>query len=114
MSQTGRPLLSNIYSQNAYFSGNGVRTSLVAMVLKAFPIQRTHERQDETFGEDVFYTVWLSVIRNRADKIRESVESRNQFSGERRRRLTEESKVKFMCCKIVKRLTIILPGEYSR
>jgi hypothetical protein len=41
----------------------------------------------------------------------ESVESRNQFSGEQRSRQTEESKVKFMCCKIVKRLTVILPGE---
>jgi hypothetical protein len=42
-----------------------------------------------------------------------SVESRNQFSGDRRRRRTEELKVKFICCKIVKRLTVILPGEYS-
>jgi hypothetical protein len=65
MSQSGRPLLSNVYNQNAYFSGNGVRTSLVAAVLKAFPIQRTYE----TLKEDVFYTVRLSVIRDRADKI---------------------------------------------
>jgi hypothetical protein len=43
MSQSGRPLLSNVYNQNAYFSGNGVRTSLVATVLKAFPIQRAYE-----------------------------------------------------------------------
>jgi hypothetical protein len=42
---------------------------------------------------------------------KESVDSRTQFSGERRRHQTEESKVKFMCCKIVKRLTVILPGE---
>jgi hypothetical protein len=42
-----------------------------------------------------------------------SVESINQFSGDRRRRRTEESTVKFMCCKIVDRLTVILPGEYS-
>jgi hypothetical protein len=31
----------------------------------------------------------------------------------RRKRHTEESKLKFMCCKILKRLTVILPGEYS-
>jgi hypothetical protein len=64
MSQSGRPLLSNVYSKNAYFSGNGVRTSLVAMVLKVFPIQCTYETQDETLGEDAFYTAWLSVIRD--------------------------------------------------
>jgi hypothetical protein len=69
MNQSRRPLLSNIYSQNAYFSGNGVRTSLVAVVLKAFPIQRTYETQDETLGEGAFYTVRLSVIRERMDKI---------------------------------------------
>jgi predicted type IV restriction endonuclease len=48
MSQSGSPLLSNVYSQNTYFSGNGVRSSSVAAVLKAFPLQRTHETQDET------------------------------------------------------------------
>jgi hypothetical protein len=69
MSQSGRPLLSNVYNQNAYFSGNGVRTSLVAAVLKAFPIQRAYETQVETLGEVAFYTVRLSVIRNRTDKI---------------------------------------------
>jgi hypothetical protein len=74
MSQSGRPLLSNVYNQNAYFSGNGVRTSLVAAVLKAFPLQRTYETQDETLGEGAFYTVRLSVIRDRTDKI-SSVES---------------------------------------
>jgi hypothetical protein len=42
MSQSRRPLLSNVYNQNAYFSGNGVRTSLIAAVLKAFPIQCTY------------------------------------------------------------------------
>jgi hypothetical protein len=42
-----------------------------------------------------------------------SVESTNLFSGEWRRRRPEESKLKFMCCKIVKRLTVSLPGEYS-
>jgi hypothetical protein len=42
-----------------------------------------------------------------------SVESRNQFSGEGRRRHTEESKLKFMYCKIVKQVTVSLPGEYS-
>jgi hypothetical protein len=42
MNQSGRPLLSNVYNQNAYFSGNGVRTSLVAAVLKALPLQRTY------------------------------------------------------------------------
>jgi hypothetical protein len=69
MSQNGRPLLSNVCNQNAYFSGNGVRTSLVAAVLKAFTIKGTHETQDETLGEDVLYTVRLSVIRDRTDKI---------------------------------------------
>jgi hypothetical protein len=43
MSQSGRPLLSNVYNHNAYFSGDGVRTNLVAAVLKAFQIQRTYE-----------------------------------------------------------------------
>jgi hypothetical protein len=43
MSQSGRPFLSNVYNQNAYFSGNGVRTSFVAPVLQAFPRQRTYE-----------------------------------------------------------------------
>jgi hypothetical protein len=33
-------LLSNVYNQNAYFNGNGVRTSLVAAVLRAFSRQR--------------------------------------------------------------------------
>jgi hypothetical protein len=69
MSQSGRPLLSNVYIQNAYFSGNGFRTSLVVAVLKACPIQRTDETQDETLGEGAFYTVRLSVIRDRMDKI---------------------------------------------
>jgi hypothetical protein len=64
MSQSGRALLSNVYRQNAYFSGNGVRTSLVAMILKAFAIQCTYDTQDETLGEDAFYTAWLSVIRD--------------------------------------------------
>jgi hypothetical protein len=70
MSQSRRPMLSNVYNQNAHFSGNGVRTSLVAMVLKAFLIQRTYETQDETLGEGAFYTVQLSVIRDQVDKIR--------------------------------------------
>jgi hypothetical protein len=70
MSQSGRPLLSNVYNQNTYFSSNGVRTSLVAAVLKALPIQRTDETQDETLGEDVFYIDRLSVISDRANKIR--------------------------------------------
>jgi hypothetical protein len=70
MSQSGRPLLSNVYNQNAYFSGNGVRTSLVAVVLKVFLIQCTYETHDETLGEGAFYTVRLLVIRDRADKIR--------------------------------------------
>jgi hypothetical protein len=59
-----RPLLSNVYNQNAYFSGNGVRLSLVAAVLKAFLIQHTYE----TLKEDVFYTVRLSVIREQTNK----------------------------------------------
>jgi hypothetical protein len=70
MSQSGPPLLSSVYNQNAYFSGNGVRTSLVAAVLKACPIQPTYEKQNEIFGECAFYAVRLSVIRDRADKIR--------------------------------------------
>jgi hypothetical protein len=70
MSQIRCSLLSNIYNQNAYFGGNRVRTSLVAVVLKALPIQCTYETQDETLGECAFYTVWLSVIRDKADKIR--------------------------------------------
>jgi hypothetical protein len=69
MSQRGRPLLSNVYTQNAYFSGNGVRTSFVAAVLKAFPLRRTYETQDETLGEGAFYTVRLSVMRDRSDTI---------------------------------------------
>jgi hypothetical protein len=43
MSQRGRPLLRNVYNQNAYFTGNGLRTNFVVAVLKAFPIQRTYE-----------------------------------------------------------------------
>jgi hypothetical protein len=27
MSQSGRPLLRNVYNKNAYFSGNGVKTN---------------------------------------------------------------------------------------
>jgi hypothetical protein len=69
MSQSRRPVLSNSYNQNSYFSGNGVRTSLVAMVLKVFLLQRTYETHDETLGEDGFYTIQLSVIRDRTDKI---------------------------------------------
>jgi hypothetical protein len=52
---------------------------------------------------------WLTELRNSEG----SVESRNQFSGERRRCHTEETKLKLMCCKIVKRLTVVPPGEYS-
>jgi hypothetical protein len=66
---------------------------LVAAVLKAFPIQRTYETQDETLGEGAFYNIRLSVIRDRTDKISESVESRDQFraeKSERRRRQMEE------------------------
>jgi hypothetical protein len=70
MSQSGHPLLRNVYNQNAYFSGNGVKTSSVAAVLKAFPLQRTYETQDEALGEDAFYTARLSLIRDRTDKIR--------------------------------------------
>jgi hypothetical protein len=68
MSQIGRPLLRNVYNQNAYFSGNGVRASLVATALKVLPLTRTYETQDETLGEEVFYTVRLRVIRDRVDK----------------------------------------------
>jgi hypothetical protein len=62
MSQSGHPLLRNVYNQNAYFSDNRVRISLVAVVLKVFLIQRTCETQNETLGEGAFYTVRLSVI----------------------------------------------------
>jgi hypothetical protein len=31
MSQSGRPLLRNVYNKNAYFSGNGVKTSSVSV-----------------------------------------------------------------------------------
>jgi hypothetical protein len=62
-------LLSNVYNQNVYFSVNGIRTSLVAAVLKAFPIKCTFETQDEPLGEGAFYTVQLTVISDRADKI---------------------------------------------
>jgi hypothetical protein len=51
------------------FLGNGMNNSihrwtkgLVAAVLQACPVQHTYEITDETLGEDVFYTVWLSVI----------------------------------------------------
>jgi hypothetical protein len=30
MSQSGRPLLHNVYNKNKYFSGNGVKTSSVS------------------------------------------------------------------------------------
>jgi hypothetical protein len=43
MSQSGCPFLRNVYNQKAYFIGKGVRTSLVAAVLEAFPIQRKYE-----------------------------------------------------------------------
>jgi hypothetical protein len=44
MSQSGLPSLSNIYKQNAYFSGNGVSTNLVAPELKRFRYN-THIKQ---------------------------------------------------------------------
>jgi hypothetical protein len=84
MSQSGRPLLSNVYNQKAYFSGiggiiflcNGMNisgrrwtTGLVAAVLQEWLIQRTYGTTDETLGEDIFYTVRLSVIRDRTDKV---------------------------------------------
>jgi hypothetical protein len=72
MSQSGRPLLNNVYNQNAYFNGNGVRTNLVIAVLKTFPTKRTRETTDETLGEGAFYTVRLSAIRDRADKVQNS------------------------------------------
>jgi hypothetical protein len=62
MSQSGRPLLSNVYNQNVYFSDNVVSTSLIAAVLKALPLQRSYKTQDETLGEGAFYIVRLSVI----------------------------------------------------
>jgi hypothetical protein len=120
MGQSGRPLLSNVYNQNAYFSGNGVRTSLVAALLKACLLQRTYESQDETLGEGDFCIVRLPVIGDRADKISQSVDSEGtvqsrEIRAKKRpdRRGPEQSKVKFMRCKVVERLAVILPGEYS-
>jgi hypothetical protein len=67
---------------------------LVAAVLKVFPIQRTYETQDETFGEGVLYAVQLLVIRGRVDKIR-SVQSREIRAKKMPdRRGPEQSKVK--------------------
>jgi hypothetical protein len=42
---------------------------LVAVVLKAFPLQLAYETTDETRGVDAFYTVHLVVIRDRTGKI---------------------------------------------
>jgi hypothetical protein len=61
MSQSGRPLLSNVYNQNAYFIDNGIRTSLVAVVLKAFLIQHTYKTivsiTRQRLGEPLIATV---------------------------------------------------------
>jgi sterol desaturase/sphingolipid hydroxylase (fatty acid hydroxylase superfamily) len=117
MSQSGRPLLSNVYNQNAYFSGNRVRTSLVVAVLKAFPIQHTHETQDETLGEGAFYTVRLLVRIDQADKIRWSVQSREiRAKKTADRRGPEQSEVKWhqktslwlMCCTLVKWKIVVI------
>jgi hypothetical protein len=43
----------------------------------------------------------------------ESVESRNPFSGERRRRRTEESKVNFICCTFVNWTTAVITVNIS-
>jgi hypothetical protein len=76
MSQSERPLLSNVHNQKAYLSGNGVRTSLVAPVLQAFPMQHTYETQEwNPWTWDLLYRR-LSVIRDRTDMI--SSEQRNQ------------------------------------
>jgi hypothetical protein len=69
MSQSRRPLLSNVYNQNTYFSGNRVRTSLVAMVLKVFLIQRTYETivsvARQQLGEPLSATVNFSYGGNK-------------------------------------------------
>jgi hypothetical protein len=74
---------------------NSVRrctTDLFAAVLQACPIQLTYETMDETLEEDAFYTVRLSVIRDRTDKISESnpcgggVEYLHRDPASRRRR----------------------------
>jgi hypothetical protein len=113
MSQSGRPLLSNVYNQSANFSSNRIRTSLVAAALKAFPIWRTYENP----GEGAFYTVWPSVISVQVDMIRWTVQSREIIAKKTPdRRGPEESKVKcyqktslwWMCCTFVKWTTAVI------
>jgi hypothetical protein len=50
--------------------------------------------------------------RKRAEHI--SSEQRNQSEEDARWKRSRIVKVKFMCCKNVKRLTVILPGVYSK
>jgi hypothetical protein len=62
-----------------------------------------------------FYTVRLSVIWDRTDKIGRSVQSKETRAKKTPDgRDPEQSKVKFMRCKPVKWTTVILLGEYSR
>jgi hypothetical protein len=46
MSQSGRPLLNNVYNKNAYFSGNGVVTTSVSAETNT--LTETVELQDST------------------------------------------------------------------
>jgi hypothetical protein len=81
---------------------------------KRFRDNALMKQRSETLGHGIFYKVRLSVIRDRTDKIRWSVQSRETRAKKTPDgRGPEQSRVKFMYCKIVKRLTVILPGEYS-
>jgi hypothetical protein len=68
MSQSGRPLLCNVHSQNAYFSGNGV--------CKRFRDNALMKHRSETVGHGIIYTVRRSDRRDRTVKISESVDSK--------------------------------------
>jgi hypothetical protein len=122
MSQSGRPLLRNVYNQNAYFSGNGVRTSLVAPVLQVFPRQRTYETQEwNPWTWDLLYRPVVGYRRpNGQDQLVESegtVQSREiRAKKTPGRRGPEQSKVKWyqktslwlMCCKFMKWITVVI------
>jgi hypothetical protein len=47
MSQSECPLLRNVYNKNAYFSGNGVKTSLVSVEMNMLGL----ENQDYGRGD---------------------------------------------------------------
>jgi hypothetical protein len=66
---------------------------LVVAVLKAFPIQRTYEREDETLGEGASYTVRLLVTRTERTRSVSQLRVKGQFRAEEselRRCRTEE------------------------